>query len=55
MLAVELIDRQKDWPEPLADSVQNAVRGAFKAGGETGQQVENFLHGAWMGPRCMPL
>lgn len=48
-LAVELIDRQKDWLEPLADSVQSAVAGAFEAGGETGQQVANFLHGTWMG------
>lgn len=48
-IATELIDRQKDWLEPLADTVQQGVASAFESGGEAGKKVEDFLHGTWMG------
>jgi nitrite reductase/ring-hydroxylating ferredoxin subunit/uncharacterized membrane protein len=48
-LATELINRQKDWLEPLADTVQQAVASAYESGGEGGQKVADFLHGTWLG------
>ncbi len=46
--AIEIIDKQ-DWMEPLADTLQTAIDGAFKSGGKAGQKVANFLHGTWLG------
>lgn len=46
--AIEIIDKQ-DWMEPLANTIQAAIDGAFKSGGEAGQKVANFLHGTWLG------
>ncbi len=48
-LATELINRQQDWLEPLADSVQQAVSDAYESAGEPGKAVQNFLHGTWLG------
>jgi hypothetical protein len=42
--AVALIESQ-ECLDPLADSVRKAVGGLFEAGGDTGRQVKNFLHG----------
>ena len=42
------IDRQH-WLEPVADQLQNTVADAFASQGETGKQVEDFLHGKWLG------
>lgn len=44
----EIIDRQ-DWIDPVADPLQNAIAGAFASQGETGEAVEDFLHGKWLG------
>jgi nitrite reductase/ring-hydroxylating ferredoxin subunit/uncharacterized membrane protein len=46
--ALQMIDRQ-DWLDPLADKVQEAVTQAYSSAGATGQKVENFLHGTWLG------
>ncbi|MDZ4797820.1 MAG: hypothetical protein SGI92_06640 [Bryobacteraceae bacterium] len=39
-LVVELIEKQKDWLEPLADTLQSNVEAAFESGGEVGQKVQ---------------
>jgi len=43
----EVLDRWSDQIQPL-------VHDAFKAGGPTGQQVKNMLHGTWLGHPLHP-
>jgi nitrite reductase/ring-hydroxylating ferredoxin subunit/uncharacterized membrane protein len=52
--AVESLERQ-DWLEPLADNLQRAVVAAFRAAGETGRRVRDFLHGTWLGHPLHPV
>lgn len=52
--AIDIINRQ-DWLDSTADAVQPAIHKAFEAGGETGQQVKNFLHGTWLGHQLHPV
>jgi nitrite reductase/ring-hydroxylating ferredoxin subunit/uncharacterized membrane protein len=52
--AVESLERQ-DWLEPLADNLQQAVLAAFRAAGETGRRVRDFLHGTWLGHPLHPV
>ena len=40
---------QQEWLEPVENGLQKVVKGAFKAGGETGRKVEDALHGTWLG------
>ncbi len=40
---------QQEWLQPAAESLQSAIRSAYQAGGPTGQQIKNFLHGTWLG------
>lgn len=49
---VKAIERQ-DWLDKASDAIQPAVTEAF-TGGETGQQVKNFLHGKWLGHPLHP-
>jgi nitrite reductase/ring-hydroxylating ferredoxin subunit/uncharacterized membrane protein len=46
--AVALIESQ-EWLEPLADTVQNAVRECYDSMGEAGRPLKNALHGTWLG------
>lgn len=52
--AIEVITRQ-EWLDTAADALQPAVTQAFEAGGETGQQIKNFLHGTWLGHQLHPV
>jgi nitrite reductase/ring-hydroxylating ferredoxin subunit/uncharacterized membrane protein len=37
------------WVESAGKAVQGAVRSVYQTAGPVGQQVENFLHGIWLG------
>jgi len=39
---------------PVEDALQRAVAAAFKAGGNAGRAVKNFLHGTWLGHPLHP-
>ena len=52
--AIDLIEKQ-EWLDTIGDAVQPAVLNAFKAGGSTGQNVKNFLHGTWLGHPLHPV
>jgi hypothetical protein len=45
---------QQEWLGPLADTLQQAVGGAFGAMGPGGQSVKDFLHGVWLGHPLHP-
>src|SRR5690349_4879864 len=45
---------QQEWLGPLADTLQQAVGGAFGAMGPSGQAVKDFLHGVWLGHPLHP-
>ena len=47
ILLADAIERQ-EWLEPVEDSLQKAVIGAYEAAGPAGQAVKNFLHGVWL-------
>jgi len=47
------IERQ-EWMAPVEDALQRAVAAAFKAGGNAGRAVKNFLHGTWLGHPLHP-
>ncbi len=53
-LITSAIARQ-DWMEPAEDALQNAVANTFKAAGETGQKIENALHGMRFGHPLHPI
>ncbi|MGI4751402.1 MAG: Rieske 2Fe-2S domain-containing protein [Janthinobacterium lividum] len=46
---------QQEWLNTAGDKLQPAVIGAFKAGGEAGQKIKNFLHGTWLGHPLHPV
>lgn len=46
---------QQEWLGTAGDAVQPAVIKAFEAGGDTGQQIKNFLHGTWLGHPLHPV
>jgi nitrite reductase/ring-hydroxylating ferredoxin subunit/uncharacterized membrane protein len=50
----QVIDKQ-DALDTVSDALQPAVTDLFKSGGETGQAVKNFLHGAWLGHPLHPV
>lgn len=52
--AIDVIARQ-DWLDTAGDVIQPAILDAFKAGGETGQEIKNFLHGTWLGHPLHPV
>jgi nitrite reductase/ring-hydroxylating ferredoxin subunit/uncharacterized membrane protein len=51
--AAQGIERQ-EWMAPVEDALQRAVVAAFKAGGNAGRAVKNFLHGTWLGHPLHP-
>lgn len=52
--AVDAIVDQ-NWLETASEAIQPAVTKAFEAGGETGQEVKDFLHGTWLGHQLHPV
>src|SRR5215469_9082828 len=48
-----IIARQ-EWLTPVEDTVQDAVRTAFRSGGPTAQKMKNALHGTWLGHPLHP-
>ena len=44
----------QEWIDKAGDTLQPAVLNAFKAGGETGKQIKNALHGTWLGHPLHP-
>jgi nitrite reductase/ring-hydroxylating ferredoxin subunit/uncharacterized membrane protein len=51
--AIQIVDRQ-DWLEPLADRLQSTLSHTATAVGSAGQQVEDVLHGRWLGHPLHP-
>jgi nitrite reductase/ring-hydroxylating ferredoxin subunit/uncharacterized membrane protein len=43
-----IVERQ-EWLAPVQKKGEELVQNAFKSGGETGQNVKDFLHGVWLG------
>ncbi len=52
--AIETVERQ-DWLDAVGKRLQNLVRGAFAAGGETGRRIRDVLHGTWLGHPLHPM
>jgi nitrite reductase/ring-hydroxylating ferredoxin subunit/uncharacterized membrane protein len=57
MAAEDLIKviEQQDLLDQASKTIKPMVRQAFKAGGETGRQLKNFLHGTWLGHPLHPV
>jgi len=51
---MKVIDEQQ-WLEDAGEAIQPVVINAFKAGGETGNKIKNFLHGKWLGHALHPM
>ena len=51
---MSVIDEQQ-WLEDAGKAVQPVILNAFKAGGETGNKIKNFLHGRWLGHALHPI
>jgi len=51
--AIDFIENQ-EWLDEAANAIQPVIIGAFKAGGEAGQKIKNFLHGTWLGHPLHP-
>src|ERR1051325_1522990 len=45
---VDFIAKQ-GWLEPVENGLQKIVKGAFSAGGETARNIQDALHGVWLG------
>ncbi len=43
-----VLDRQ-EWLEPIAETMQDAIKAAFDAAGPAKKPIENALNGVWMG------
>lgn len=50
---IVLIEKQH-WLDRTSEAVQPVITRAFQAGGRSGQQVKNFLHGTWLGHPLHP-
>jgi len=46
---------QQEWLNAAGDKIQPAILNTFKAGGEAGQKIKNFLHGTWLGHPLHPI
>ncbi len=51
---LEVIDKQ-EWLDKAGEAIQPAILDTFKAGGKTGKQVKNLLHGKWLGHPVHPM
>ncbi|WP_347159391.1 Rieske 2Fe-2S domain-containing protein [Pontibacter chitinilyticus] len=45
----------QEWLNTAGDALQPAIINAFKAGGKTGQQIKDALHGTWLGHPLHPV
>ena len=45
---IDFLERQT-WLEPVENGLQKGVAGAFAKGGAGGRQLQNALHGTWLG------
>ncbi|MEX8546724.1 MAG: Rieske 2Fe-2S domain-containing protein [Mucilaginibacter sp.] len=46
---------KQEWLNAAGDKIQPAILNAYKAGGEAGQKIKNFLHGTWLGHPLHPV
>ncbi len=46
---------KQEWLDAAGDKIQPAIINTFKAGGEAGQKIKNFLHGTWLGHPLHPI
>ncbi|TKK65969.1 Rieske 2Fe-2S domain-containing protein [Ilyomonas limi] len=46
---------QQEWLDKVGDAVQPAIIKTFEAGGKTGQEIKDFLHGVWLGHPLHPV
>ncbi|HWD00597.1 MAG TPA: Rieske 2Fe-2S domain-containing protein [Candidatus Sulfopaludibacter sp.] len=53
-LPVRFVEQQ-DWLEPVETGVQKAVAATFHSAGKTGRQIQNALHGTWLGHPLHPV
>lgn len=51
---MEIIDEQ-EWLDKAGAAIQPVILNAYKAGGKTGNDVKNFLHGKWLGHPIHPM
>ncbi|MEO9004315.1 MAG: DUF2231 domain-containing protein [Ginsengibacter sp.] len=51
---MKIIDDQT-WLEETGAALQPVILDAFKAGGKTGNDIKNFLHGKWLGHPVHPM
>lgn len=51
---MNIIDDQQ-WLGDAGEAIQPVILNAFKAGGKTGNDIKNFLHGKWLGHALHPL
>lgn len=52
--ATNAIERQK-WLDQIADPLQQMITTTYEAGGQTGKQIKNLLHGTWLGHPLHPV
>lgn len=52
--AIGFIENQ-EWLGQTGEAIQPVIMKAFKAGGETGHAIKNFLHGTWLGHPLHPV
>jgi nitrite reductase/ring-hydroxylating ferredoxin subunit/uncharacterized membrane protein len=51
---MKAIDEQ-DWLDQAGEAIAPAITNAFRAGGEAGREIEDFLHGTWLGHPLHPV
>lgn len=51
---MEKIDEQ-EWLDSAGAAIQPVILNAFKAGGKTGNDIKNILHGKWLGHPVHPM
>ncbi len=51
---MSIIDDQQ-WLEDAGEAIQPVILNAFKAGGKTGNNIKNILHGKWVGHALHPI
>ncbi len=52
--AIAMIERQ-NWLGTIGDRVQQTIAATFRAGGEPGRKVRDFIHGTWLGHPLHPV
>lgn len=51
---MKIIDDQQ-WLDNAGEAIQPVILNTFKAGGKTGRDIKNFLHGKWLGHALHPM